>query len=233
MNTTKQSGAFGGTAVFFVDADGSRHDSEGPDAPNTCHASAVCPSCSSEAELSACTTAVNDECCNELSEDCSSGEPATCNAGCARVLLPVQARCDEWLAADQSGLGAFVKPLLDAAAANCQAPPPPPTSCGGYTEFNELIGGSSALYSACCSDSSACTDGMPSGSCSDACAAQVSTVHGACADFLAGSIGYVLMLMAARFHNMAILLQPTLSEFKYVYGFHSYIHYVSYRKRRT
>jgi hypothetical protein len=186
-----QPGAFGGTAVFFVDADDSRHDSEGPDAPNACHASDVCPSCSSEAELSACTTAVNDECCNEPSEDCSSGEPATCNAGCARVLLPVQARCDEWLTADQSGLGAFMKPLLDTAAANCQAPPPPPPTCGQFAEYSALVSGSSALYAACCSSgSSACTPaGMPSDSCSPACATQVNAAYAACTEFLAGPIG--------------------------------------------
>jgi hypothetical protein len=34
------------------------------------------------------TAAVNDECCNEKTEDCSSGRPATCNLGCAHVLLP-------------------------------------------------------------------------------------------------------------------------------------------------
>ena len=34
------------------------------------------------------TEAVNGECCDEPTEDCSSGRPATCNLGCARVLLP-------------------------------------------------------------------------------------------------------------------------------------------------
>ena len=34
------------------------------------------------------TQAVNDECCDEPTEDCSSGPPATCNLGCAHVLLP-------------------------------------------------------------------------------------------------------------------------------------------------
>ena len=36
---------------------------------------------------------VNGECCDEPEEDCSSGRPATCNIGCARVLLPFFAEC--------------------------------------------------------------------------------------------------------------------------------------------
>ena len=41
------------------------------------------------ADLGDRTAAVNDECCNEKTvEDCSSGRPATCNLGCAHVLLP-------------------------------------------------------------------------------------------------------------------------------------------------
>ena len=40
------------------------------------------------ADFDARTAAVNDECCDEASEDCSSGRPATCNLGCAQVLLP-------------------------------------------------------------------------------------------------------------------------------------------------
>ena len=40
------------------------------------------------ADLQARTQALNEECCNEPGEDCSSGRPATCNLGCAHVLLP-------------------------------------------------------------------------------------------------------------------------------------------------
>ena len=39
-------------------------------------------------DLQARTQALNEECCNEPGEDCSSGRPTTCNAGCARVMLP-------------------------------------------------------------------------------------------------------------------------------------------------
>ena len=44
-------------------------------------------------DLAARTQAVNDECCDEKSEDCSSGTPATCNVGCADVLLPFFEDC--------------------------------------------------------------------------------------------------------------------------------------------
>ena len=48
-------------------------------------------------DLQARTRALNEECCNEPSEDCSSGRPASCNVGCAAVLLPFFADCGEAL----------------------------------------------------------------------------------------------------------------------------------------
>ena len=46
------------------------------------------------AEFQAVLDPINTECCDEPTEDCSSGYPATCNEGCAAVLLlPVQAAC--------------------------------------------------------------------------------------------------------------------------------------------
>ena len=39
------------------------------------------------------TNAVNMECCDEPTEDCSSGLPATCNIGCAGVVLPFFEDC--------------------------------------------------------------------------------------------------------------------------------------------
>ena len=38
-------------------------------------------------DFKARTTAVNTQCCNDKTEDCSSGRPTTCDAACARVLL--------------------------------------------------------------------------------------------------------------------------------------------------
>eukprot|EP01045_Picozoa_sp_COSAG04_P034530 COSAG04_NODE_7601_length_1099_cov_1.453546_2_plen_179_part_00 len=97
-------------------------------------------SCSSMAEFQAVLDPINTECCDEPTEDCSSGYPATCNQGCARVpspsspfwsatadlkscvlqhgqvLLPVQAACADFLH------GAGLKPVkkaIDTAAAQC------------------------------------------------------------------------------------------------------------------
>lgn len=46
------------------------------------------------------TLEVNGECCDETTEDCSSGYPATCNLGCARVLLSYFDDCGSLLGAD-------------------------------------------------------------------------------------------------------------------------------------
>jgi hypothetical protein len=54
--------------------------------------------------LAARINAVNVECCNEPSEDCSSGAPATCNAGCAGVFLPFWADCSAQLPSSASFL---------------------------------------------------------------------------------------------------------------------------------
>eukprot|EP01047_Picozoa_sp_COSAG01_P031974 COSAG01_NODE_2293_length_7967_cov_83.137646_5_plen_343_part_00 len=43
--------------------------------------------------LNARANAVQTECCNEPAEDCSSGYPASCNAGCATTFLPFMADC--------------------------------------------------------------------------------------------------------------------------------------------
>eukprot|EP01047_Picozoa_sp_COSAG01_P060090 COSAG01_NODE_7314_length_3255_cov_4.176489_1_plen_622_part_00 len=53
------------------------------------------PSC--RTALSARTQAVSDECCNEPTEDCSSGAPAVCNPGCAAVFLPFWHDCSSLL----------------------------------------------------------------------------------------------------------------------------------------
>lgn len=65
------------------------------------------------ADIQARTAAVNNECCNEPSEDCSSGRPATCNVGCAHVVLPFFADC-----ASALGTGAA---LFDDVVALCHA----------------------------------------------------------------------------------------------------------------
>jgi hypothetical protein len=61
------------------------------------------------------TDAVNVECCNGPSEDCSSGTPATCNAGCAGVFLPFWTDCGSQMPTSASLLP--VVALCQAAAA--------------------------------------------------------------------------------------------------------------------
>ena len=43
------------------------------------------------------TDAINLECCDEPSEDCSGGYPRTCNAGCAALFLPFWRNCRDAL----------------------------------------------------------------------------------------------------------------------------------------
>jgi hypothetical protein len=52
--------------------------------------------------LSSRTEAVNDECCDEPDEDCSSGLPTSCNLGCAAVVLPFFDDCADALGAQAS-----------------------------------------------------------------------------------------------------------------------------------
>jgi hypothetical protein len=78
------------------------------------------PACTSNAELDAALETVNGECCDEPTEDCSGGYPATCNTGCAAVLRPLQAACAAFLMAGGKAL-APVMHLIDAAVATCPA----------------------------------------------------------------------------------------------------------------
>ena len=87
------------------------------------------------------TAAVNDECCDEPTEDCSSGRPATCNLGCAHVLLPFFDDCSGALGEEGAGQFADVVALCHAAEAGlvCHAaeppppPPPPPPPLGEFS----------------------------------------------------------------------------------------------------
>eukprot|EP01049_Picozoa_sp_SAG25_P000322 SAG25_NODE_10_length_28450_cov_12.738775_2_plen_1259_part_00 len=67
--------------------------------------------------------AVNVRCCDEPTEDCSSGRPATCNAGCAALFLPFWADCSSHLGA---GASAFL-----GVVAQCQAAASATANTGG------------------------------------------------------------------------------------------------------
>ena len=53
-------------------------------------------------ELAWRTDDINSECCNDPSEDCSGGYPATCNAGCAALFLPFWDECHDMLGKSSS-----------------------------------------------------------------------------------------------------------------------------------
>jgi hypothetical protein len=56
---------------------------------------------------------VNAECCDELTEHCSSGIPSTCNQGCSEVFLPFWALC--------AGHYGHLAPAFEGIVARCQA----------------------------------------------------------------------------------------------------------------
>jgi hypothetical protein len=71
--------------------------------------------------------AVHSECCDESAEDCSSGQPTSCNTGCAKVLLPYYNDCRPLLAKMKiAGELKAVAKLCHAALAAAPAPAPAP-----------------------------------------------------------------------------------------------------------
>ena len=102
------------------------------------------------ADLAARSAAVNAECCEEPTGDCSSGAPATCNSRCAAVLRPYVQECSATLAQTQTEDVEALLSLLQSTVQLCdlsmrgyrcscaagwmgeecgiEAPPPPPTS---------------------------------------------------------------------------------------------------------
>ncbi len=74
--------------------------------------------CSNDAEFADYATLVSNECCDEKSESCSDGLPQSCNAGCARVLVPMQRACAGYF--DEAGKAlAPAKHLVDTTVKMC------------------------------------------------------------------------------------------------------------------
>eukprot|EP01043_Picozoa_sp_COSAG02_P008861 COSAG02_NODE_291_length_25510_cov_9.433828_7_plen_280_part_00 len=70
---------------------------------------------------------VHAECCDDPGEDCSSGEPATCDAGCAAVLVPYFQDCRstlELMASEGEQTVKAIKAAVDRCPANNCAPLP-------------------------------------------------------------------------------------------------------------
>ena len=89
--------------------------------------------CENFADLQTLLPLVNERCCDEPEDDCSSGVPSTCDADCGAVLLPFRAACADFL---KMPMNAGMKNLIDQAANGCRVrpgvgarPPPPPGPC--------------------------------------------------------------------------------------------------------
>ena len=87
------------------------------------------PGPSACADFGGRTATVNAVCCNEKTEDCSSGRPATCNLGCAHVLLPFFDDC-------AAALGSAGAALFDDVVTLCRTAEAP--------EFIYALGGEDA-----------------------------------------------------------------------------------------
>ena len=83
-------------------------------------------------DLDARATAVNEECCDEPTEDCSSGRPATCNLGCAHVLLPFFDDCAEALGVANAAQFDAVIELCRAAESATPIDPCAEVDCGAH-----------------------------------------------------------------------------------------------------
>ena len=156
-----------------------------PPAPPTNHPHGKPPSgsggalsCSSNDEFAAAFAPVNVECCDGPTEDCSAGFPATCDAGCAALLLPAQAACEDFLAAGGMLL-AGTKAMIDQAAALC---PPPLPACSSNDEFAAAF--APANVECCDGPTEDCSAGFPA-TCDAGCAAVLLPAQAACEDFLA------------------------------------------------
>ena len=74
------------------------------------------PSCTSYTEFQNYVDAVNPACCNQASQDCSSGLPSTCNMECSDILVPMSISCSSFLTSN--GMGDTLS-QINSAAATC------------------------------------------------------------------------------------------------------------------
>ena len=85
-------------------------------AVSTCPAPLACDNFKDLQQL--LDTVINPDCCGNPGQDCSSGVPATCDAGCATVLLPFQAACATFLSLP---MNSGMKSIIDVTANSCAA----------------------------------------------------------------------------------------------------------------
>ena len=202
-----------GLPIFFVDSDGKTQPARlalgtqacrteapasggGGDAGPPIAPAGKCTSCLTVSEFQDCAHAVTAECCNEPQERCTNGQPMTCNAGCAKILLPMIAACKGLLA--QGVLHAYQAPL-QTAAAKCSTPL---QSCTSLPEYVTL---SRTVSNECCGvdfngthHGSPCNaNGFPTESCSAACSTALHGLHIACSGFFQANPIFVGPIKAA------------------------------------
>ena len=79
--------------------------------------------------LNARAADVTQICCDEPTEDCTSGSPASCNAGCAAIFLPFWTDCGDLLDTMQGHYALFAATAASLAARGIAARPTAARPC--------------------------------------------------------------------------------------------------------
>ena len=95
------------------------------------------------------------ECCDEPSEDCSSGYPRTCNAGCAALFLPFWDECQLVLGKDIHNFEPVVQLCMAADGSSA------PGSSGGSSLPFPVNGSLAQQLNVQCTDGTAAVDCIP------------------------------------------------------------------------
>ena len=107
------------------------------------------------ATLPSRTEAITTECCDEPSEDCSSGYPRTCNAGCAALFLPFWDECQLVLGKDIHNFEPVVQLCMAADGSSA------PGSSGGSSLPFPVNGSLAQQLNVQCTDGTAAVDCIP------------------------------------------------------------------------
>ena len=138
-------------------------------------------SCDTSDAFASRVAEVTAECCDEPAEICTDGYPATCNAGCAAVLLPMRDSCEAGFLS--TGPFRAVADVLNQAVSTCSPPPPP---CETFGDLQTL---SLAAEAACCPNAACPDDDLPTVCAPGVCADTLTTMQDACHEFLIGQGG--------------------------------------------
>ena len=134
----------------------------------------VSPACTSLAEFTAINARVTKVCCDQPTESCRTGVPATCNAGCAAVLVPAKQACTSPKGFLTLPSMAVVKRAFTTAAAKCA---PVLSACTSLAEFTAI---NARVTKVCCDQpTESCRTGVPA-TCNAGCAAVLVPAKQAC-----------------------------------------------------